>query len=152
MRNAGLGTTTPISSWVQNCNSRQSLSLAFSWSLVEEVSAGSRSLFIPCLREGARHSASAAKPGRSLHSSFVPSSELGGRCPLAGHGVPCGHWDLRSGTDFQGESYSRGEQGWEQALPGGGIPACGCSFQLESRVQPQRETSLAKWGWAWSAD
>lgn len=37
MENAGLGTTTPISSWVQNCNSHQSLSLVFSWSLVEEL-------------------------------------------------------------------------------------------------------------------
>lgn len=76
VRNAGLGTTTPISSRVQNCNSHQSLSLVFTWSLVEEVSAGSRSL-----REGPRRSASAAKPGRLLHNSSGPSSELGGRYP-----------------------------------------------------------------------
>lgn len=36
MGNAGLGTTTLISSLVQNYNSHQPLGLVFSWSLAEE--------------------------------------------------------------------------------------------------------------------
>lgn len=98
MGNAGLGTTTPISSLVQNYNSHQPLSLVFSWLLMEEVSAGS---LIPSLRVAAGLSARAARPGwGSCCTASVPSSELGGRYLLVSRVVLWGDWDLRSGPDF----------------------------------------------------
>lgn len=95
--NADLGTTNPISSCVLNCNSHQSLRLDFFFlpgSAIEEISAGSRTLLFPGLREVAR-----LNWGRLSCSSSVPGSVWLGGAP----GQMCGPLG-RSGPEFWSRS------------------------------------------------
>ena len=59
---------------------------------------------------------------------------------------------IRSQGDWAWGAALGGEQSWEGRLPGGGIP--GLCFMLlagEKGEAPQRETGLAKQGWALGA-
>ena len=78
---------------------------------------------------------------RQSRGSLAKLGQLGGRCPSQALG-PQGDWAWGAALG--------GEQSWEGRLPGGGIP--GLCFMLlagEKGAAPQRETRLAKQGWAW---
>lgn len=133
MGNAGLGTTIPISSWVQNCNSHQSLRSRVL--LVTER----RSLWLLHL-----HSLPVSGEVTELIQGFLAKlGQLGGRCPSQALGP--------RETGPEGAALG-GEQSWEGRLLEEAFRPLLYASSWRERVQPHRGNKIsAKQGWALGA-